>query len=208
MILSGENQIAKIKMQNDNVKFKNELTNHPARLCGDDNTQPKNKCKVMRCCTIVLFVLGVFLTIAAFFIDHSNKIHFVLSIVSPNSAKAKQGVESLYSKEMLISVDVGFKQISKIFLKELATLNPPEKIKNIEVVSIKKKSEVGLTDSDVGIKENVPIEIELSNGLKTERNLKEIESLIDEDIQNSLLVTGFIILFTGVSIEILMFVIK
>jgi len=49
----------------------------------------------MRRLAVILFLLGLFLEIAAFFIGQANDIPLVIKIISPDSSKAEAGIRAL-----------------------------------------------------------------------------------------------------------------
>ncbi len=153
---------------------------------------------------IALFVFGLLLAVAGFFADHSGEIKFVLKIVSPNSAEAREGLEILNSKKTLGSKDCGFTQISNMFLKELTSQNAPEELKDIKVVRINRKG-AKLAFSTARTREVIPIEFELSNGQKVEWNLEELETRVNKCTQNRLFVIACIMFSIGLLIQTVSF---
>jgi len=153
---------------------------------------------------IILFVFGLLLAVAGFFVDHSGKIKFVLKIVSPDGAEAKEGMKTLRSRGTLDSEDCGFTQISKIFLKELESQNAPEKLEGIKVIKISRKG-AELAFSTARVREVIPIEFELSNGQKIKWNLEELGNPIDKRVQRRLFVIACIVFSIGLIIQTVSF---
>ena len=70
----------------------------------------------------ILFILGVFITIAAFLISNAEKILWVGKILFPTYYRAKRALDKIDANEILNRGDPGFEEIEKIVKSHLVTV--------------------------------------------------------------------------------------
>jgi hypothetical protein len=161
----------------------------------------------MRRSVIILFILGLLFEIAAFIGGHADSIPFVLQVISPSYVRAKQGLKNLDTDMTLSPDELGFAEISRVFLERLAKDNPPEKLANISIIKIyRKRAYLGIGRKRAG--EVIPITFVLSNGQEIDWKLKFLSPLINELKSKRVFLAAVIVFMAGVSLQIIGFILQ
>src|SRR4051812_30748250 len=77
----------------------------------------------MRRRTIILFVLGLLVELAALFRDHATELPCILRRVAPSYWHANEGIKPLTKNQRLAPVDEGFSELAKVWINHKASEN-------------------------------------------------------------------------------------
>jgi len=124
---------------------------------------------------VVIFIVGILVSVCAFVADKVDHIPAVLKLLAPGYARAQTAIEKLKSAKTLEPSDAGFAEISKLFFERAASENAPELLATLSIRKLTRQTAMmAFGESQVG--EVVPVEAELSNGQKVQWDLKQIEA--------------------------------
>lgn len=149
---------------------------------------------------IILFVLGLFLVIAAFLGGQEDHLPFVLNAISPDYMQAREALRRMQSTLTLGPHDPGFAQISRIFLKELALQNPPDEVASVSVVRIQRRQP--LLDFSKATREVVSVAFELSNGQTLEWSLGLLMARVSELKKGYVFIASVALFVVGIILQI------
>ena len=106
---------------------------------------------------VVIFIVGILVSVCAFVADKVDHIPAVLKLLAPGYARAQTA------------------EISKLFFERAASENAPELLATLSIRKLTRQTAMmAFGESQVG--EVVPVEAELSNGQKVQWDLKQIEA--------------------------------
>ena len=155
--------------------------------------------------TVILFFIGILIEALAFIGSKAEDIPFVLSIVSPSYANAKDGLSEMERTMVLLPNQDGFIELSAIFYKNLVLWNPGRDVSSLSVVKITRKK-ANMTVGTLHAKEVVPLIFTMSNG----QDLKWELGALMEDVNNlkakHLFFTSIVVFVIGIGIQILGFI--
>jgi hypothetical protein len=75
---------------------------------------------------VVIFIVGILVSVCAFFAGEVDHIPAVLNLLAPGYIRAQTAIEKLKTAKTLEPSDAGFAEISKLFFERAARENPPE----------------------------------------------------------------------------------
>ena len=159
----------------------------------------------MRRLAVILFLLGLFLEIAAFFIGQANDIPLVIKIISPNSSKAEAGIRALKKSKHLTPNEYGFKQISEFFFDDIVSRGPSAKLADVSLEKIRLQKYMY---DNMDIWHTRPLTFELSNGKTYDWDIESLTGQINELKKGRLLKMACVIFFVGIVTQIVGFIIE
>jgi hypothetical protein len=152
----------------------------------------------------VTFLIGLVLTIAAYFQDHADRIPGALRLIAPAYLNATQGLSVLASQKSLTAVDPGFTELASIFKRRLEQDNSPESLSKIDVTSIRREGAMMSFGQDRA-GEVVPIVFALSNGQEIRWTASELEAQVDELRESRVFHYSIVVFLTGVALQVAAF---
>ena len=155
----------------------------------------------------ILFFLGLFIEVAAFFGDHAANIQFVMKLVAPKYVQAQSGIQILSNKKKLEFKDPGFAVIADIFMAELREQNAPKAVDGISIIGIS-RANAFMNFSPNRAKEVIPIKFSLSNGQTLDWDLEFLVTRIDKLQNRNIFCYAIIVFFVGAFIQCIGFVIE
>ena len=155
---------------------------------------------------VILFCVGLFIEILAFYISQADNIPIILKFISPKYVQANKTYEKL-EKTKNITIEEkgeGFSIIETIILDELKILNPDKDLTFINVTSIDWRSTA--INTTKGFQRT--IEAKLSNGQIYKSDLETLKSKINELKTNNIYHFATFVFILGVIIQIVGFIIQ
>jgi hypothetical protein len=124
---------------------------------------------------IIVFVVGILVSICAFIADKVDHIPVVLRMLAPEYSHVETALAKLRDIKSLAPADEGFSEISKLFFQTAARKNPPELLATLSITKLTRQTAMmAFGENQVG--EVVPLEVELSNGQKVRWDMKQVEA--------------------------------
>lgn len=163
----------------------------------------------MKALSIPLFIIGLLLACAAFFVDRASDIPHVMKIVAPAHVNAQIGMQTLKQIKTLEPDDKGFSELAQVLRKYLPSPKSPQAVSQITIKRLT-RGNVSLSFGQNSVEELIPIGVFLSNG--QELTLEISALMLRKDIaalQNkNLFLYAIRIFFFGVLIQCIAFIIE
>jgi len=133
--------------------------------------------KTMKPSAMVLFILGILLTVGAFLGDKADNVPFVLSLVAPEYTEAQFGLVELEKKMALSPEDHGFQSLANIFLARLAKDNSPDRLAGVFITKIERHPPA-LVFRKLRVSEVVKVTFSLSVGQTIDWSIEKLSEAI------------------------------
>jgi len=124
---------------------------------------------------IIVFIVGIGVSICAFVADKVDHIPGILRLLAPEYARAEAALAKLRNTKTLEPGDKGFSEVSKLFFQTAARENPPELLATLSITKLTRQNAM-MAFGETQVGEIVPLEVELSNGQKVRWDLKQVEA--------------------------------
>ena len=161
----------------------------------------------MKALSIPLFLIGLLLASAAFFVDRASDIPHVMKIVAPAYVNAQLGIQTLKQTKMLEPDDKGFSELAQVFRKYLHSPKSPQAVSQITIKRLT-RGNVSLSFGQNSVEELIPIGVFLSNGQELTLNISILRKDIAALQNKNLFLYAFITFFSGVLIQCIAFIIE
>ncbi len=154
-----------------------------------------------------LFILGLVIEAAAFFVNQFENIPFVNKLISPKYFHAVNGLKKMEYSMVIEPNDIGFSEFREIFHNLLREQYPLIDIASVSVLKFQREgASLGLSQKRA--KELIPIKVFVSNGKKISWDLEGLTKGIEKfEKKNAFIISVFIFVF-GASLQAVGFIIE
>ena len=154
----------------------------------------------------VLFFIATALVILGFFIQHVSRFPRLLRILASSYCNAKQGFNELDSKDVLKPQNIGFKEISNLFVKD-APQNFVNDNGKICILRFERKLAIRFDSPKDGRQDYKAVDVVLSNKGIIHSHMQYIIDIIEKNRSAILFKCARAIFFLGIISQILLFLI-
>ena len=163
----------------------------------------------MKSIAACLFVMGILLSCFGFLLSNTERLPFVLQMVSPSYINARFALQTLEMGKEVLPGMRGFAECATIYMIELEDQNPIEILSGVAITRFYHPPKVvkGLSVKR-GISVSRPLEITLSNGQKLNTTLEALEKKVFRLKAKKLFSWATIIFLFGVFFQILGFFVE
>lgn len=149
--------------------------------------------------SLILFIVGLLVYCAAFFLSNAESIPIVERIIAPRFVKARQGLDLLNQRGQLLPTDLGFGSLESLVRQRMKEDIDPVMVDRIAITRI------GFGDATFSPeKQQRSIRISLSNGQVIDWDLKVVGERVESMRRTSfhrgaivLLVIGLVLSISG-----------
>lgn len=162
----------------------------------------------MKRTTLALVVVGIVLEIAAFLVSNADEIPFVLHVVSPDYARAMEGLARLESgglaASQLLPGMPGFEECADLYIQMFRQQASQEELADLRINRFHHLPRVSLDLSPgEGSRTVRHLEVHLSNGQQVSSSLESLEAKIERLKRGDLFSVSAFVFCLGVLLQVL-----